>query len=66
MSSEKPLDYPAAVAMADHALTAILEPLRRPESTWTFEDRNTAAIAFGGLAAESSRCAGGAGYDRRA
>lgn len=40
------LDYPSAVALADSALTAILESLRRRERTWTFEDRETAAIAF--------------------
>ncbi len=40
------LDYAAAVELADSALTAILESLRRPERTWTFEDRETAAIAF--------------------
>lgn len=40
------LDYAAAVERADSALTAILEALRRPEGTWTFEDQETAAIAF--------------------
>jgi hypothetical protein len=46
MSSGKSPSYADAVAAADRALDAILEPLRRPESTWGFEDRNTAAIAF--------------------
>jgi hypothetical protein len=41
------LDYAEAVTLADTALMAILDPLKRPESTWGFEDRNTAAIAFG-------------------
>ncbi len=46
MTDEQPLDYADAVMLADSALLAILEPLKRPESTWGFEDRNTAAIAF--------------------
>jgi hypothetical protein len=40
------LDYAAAVELADSALTAMFESLRRPERTWTVEDRETAAVAF--------------------
>ena len=46
MADDKTLEYQTAVRAADSALTAILDQLERPDSTWTFEDRNVAAIAF--------------------